>query len=60
MFAASYEDKSYKINENELFVMGDNRNNSADSRVFGPISLDKIFGKIIFIYGPFSRIGKPD
>lgn len=58
--AASYEDKSYKINENELFVMGDNRNNSADSRVFGPISLDKIFGKIIFIYGPFSRIGKPD
>ncbi|MBU4293588.1 MAG: signal peptidase I, partial [Actinobacteria bacterium] len=55
----SYEDKSYKINENELFLMGDNRNNSADSRVFGPISLDKVFGKVIFIYGPFSRIGKP-
>jgi len=56
---ASYEDKSYRINENELFVMGDNRNNSADSRVFGSISLDKVFGKIIFIYGPFSRFGKP-
>jgi signal peptidase I len=59
-FSASYEDKSYKINENEIFVMGDNRNNSADSRVFGPISLDKVFGKIIFIYGPLSRFGKPD
>ncbi|MCL5069336.1 MAG: signal peptidase I [Actinobacteria bacterium] len=56
----SYEDKSYKINKNELFVMGDNRNNSADSRVFGPISLDRVFGKIVFIYSPFSRIGKPD
>jgi signal peptidase I len=58
-FAVSYEDKSYKINKNELFVMGDNRNNSADSRVFGPLSLDQVFGKVIFIYGPFSRIGKP-
>ncbi len=58
--SVSYEDKSYKINDNELFVMGDNRNNSADSRVFGPISFDKVFGKIIFIYGPFSRFGKPN
>lgn len=56
----SYEDKTYKIGENEVFVMGDNRNNSADSRVFGPLSLDKVFGKVIFIYSPFSRIGKPD
>jgi signal peptidase I len=40
--------------------MGDNRNNSADSRIFGPISLDKVFGKVIFIYGPFSRIGTPE
>jgi signal peptidase I len=55
----SYDEKNYKINENEIFVMGDNRNNSADSRVFGPISLDRVFGKIIFIYGPLSRFGKP-
>lgn len=58
--SAAYEDKNYKVNENEIFVMGDNRNNSADSRVFGPISLDEVFGKVIFIYSPFSRIGKPD
>jgi signal peptidase I len=55
----AYEVKTYKIGSNEFFVMGDNRNNSADSRVFGPISIDKIFGKVIFIYGPFSRASKP-
>ena len=55
----SYEDKTYKIGDNQYFLMGDNRNNSSDSRVFGPVSLDKIFGKVIFIYGPFSRIGNP-
>jgi signal peptidase I len=55
----AYEAESYKIGSNEFFVMGDNRNNSADSRVFGPVSIDKIFGKVIFIYGPLSRAGKP-
>ncbi len=59
-FTVSYDDSEYEINENEYFVMGDNRNNSADSRVFGPISSEKIFGKVIFIYGPLSRIGKPE
>ncbi|OQA21089.1 MAG: Signal peptidase I T [Actinobacteria bacterium ADurb.Bin346] len=58
-FVVSYENRSYEIGEDEYFVMGDNRNNSADSRVFGPIRSDKIFGKVIFIYGPLSRIGKP-
>lgn len=55
----AYEVKTYKLGSNEFFVMGDNRNNSADSRVFGPISIEKIFGKVIFIYGPFPRISKP-
>jgi len=50
----------YSIGEDEYFVMGDNRNNSADSRVFGPISSDKIFGKVIYIYAPLSRIGIPE
>lgn len=55
----SYEEQKFKIGKNQLFVMGDNRNNSTDSRIFGPISLDQIFGKVIFIYGPFTRMGKP-
>lgn len=56
----SYSDNSFEVKDGQYFVMGDNRNNSADSRIFGPISLDKVFGKVIFIYGPFSRIGTPE
>jgi len=33
------------VGENQLYVMGDNRPNSSDSRVFGPISQDLAVGK---------------
>jgi len=54
----SYKNESFILDEDSFFVMGDNRNNSSDSRVFGPIDKSAIFGKVIFIYGPFSRIGR--
>lgn len=31
-----------------IYAMGDNRNHSSDSRVFGPFPLDKVRGKVIF------------
>jgi signal peptidase I len=40
-----------------VWAMGDNRNNSGDSRVFGPVSLDSIMGEAFAIYWPLSRIG---
>jgi len=54
----SYYLSTTKIPPNHYFVLGDNRNNSEDSSVYGPIPRDLIIGKDIFIYWPPSRWGK--
>lgn len=36
-----------KLQEDEFFVLGDNRNNSKDSRIIGPVKSDKIIGRVI-------------
>lgn len=44
---AGVAEQEYTLKSNEYFVLGDNRNNSADSRNFGGISSDKIIGIVI-------------
>ena len=41
-----------------VFCMGDNRPNSLDCREFGCIPLNKIEGKVVFRFWPFSVFGK--
>lgn len=45
------------IEEDEYFVMGDNREVSLDSRVYGAYDEDDIKGKASFIIYPFKRFG---
>ncbi|HEV2529433.1 MAG TPA: signal peptidase I [Thermomicrobiales bacterium] len=40
-----------------VYVLGDNRDNSADSRVFGTVRIDDINGKAFFSNWPMDRIG---
>lgn len=48
------------IGEDEYFVLGDNRSDSLDSRVFGSFKEKDIKGKANFTIYPFSRFGKKE
>ena len=43
------------IAPSELFVMGDNRNSSSDSRVFGTIDQGEVVGRAFVLMWPFDR-----
>jgi signal peptidase I len=48
---------AYRIPSGDVFVMGDNRPESCDSRFWGPISESTIVGKVDLRIWPLSRIG---
>lgn len=56
--SVNQEDFIKNLDKDEYFVMGDNRGDSLDSRIVGPIDKKDIMGNSEFMIFPFSRFGK--
>lgn len=52
------DNEDVTLSADELFVCGDNRGNSLDSRAFGPIHTGQILGKLVLRILPASQITK--
>jgi len=58
--ASYFDGSSYgpvPIPEGNYFLMGDHRDSSNDSRMFGPVSRSFIYGKAVFAYWPVDHFG---
>jgi signal peptidase I len=53
----AYEMRSIQVPSDQYFVMGDNRNNSNDSHVWGFLPRQQIIGRAVFCFFPFDRFG---
>jgi len=46
-----------RVGKGEIYVLGDNRNNSNDSHVWGLLKTDYLVGKVVWRYWPVQRVG---
>ena len=53
-----FKDQTYVVSDGEIFVLGDNRINSQDSRYIGTIPYKNIVGKAEYVIFPFENFTK--
>ena len=53
----SLKESVVSLDENEYYVLGDNRNLSKDSRTFGPVNKGFVVGRVMLRGWPFNRFG---
>ncbi|MBC8139603.1 MAG: signal peptidase I [Fibrella sp.] len=51
-------DQPLKLGKDELFMMGDNRNHSKDSHIWGPLKRERVVGHAVVLFWPPNRMGK--
>ena len=54
---APLDQATWTIPDGEVFLMGDHRQNSADSRTFGPVEVDQVIGRAWLRYWPLDTFG---
>ncbi len=48
---------TWQVGPDELFVLGDNRNNSLDSERWGMLPMSEVIGKATLVYWPLTELG---
>ena len=54
----AYEQPEVTVPPHQLWVLGDNRNNSLDSHIWGPLPRDRVVGRALIRYWPPQRWGE--
>jgi signal peptidase I len=57
-FSSWREGEEQVVPDGKYFVLGDHRNQSSDSRMWGYVPRENIYGKAVFVYWPLQKMGR--